>query len=371
MTTTTFYNPILEDDDYDETAPVIREPKFGEKGFGKGKPHPHKGTPRAKVNTTDAQILAFLNEIQVADTATISMIYKTLPSRVSVGGRIPTVGGTNDKMKRLLKMGLVQTCVSRDDRSTVLWGVTEAGIAAARNFGYLLEDSQPNHYVLKEMKRVRQNHFRGIGMVAAHFIAGTYKAELGLGPISVTQIVGEPRMRREHEMVWRRLVAADKEGASFGRYRMKTMSDAYAQYKAGDLAASDVLEKYPELRTLGKPITGVASPTYKDAHPVDLAIDLDHDRTKMKSKSILVEVELSNKQWADLKLIIATIADEVKLGMIYERAVYFTHSPYIKKRIEKVDSDGKFGLIESGKLVILPIVDRFHTPFEIKDNIAD
>lgn len=108
MTDTTIYNPMLDDDDEEQpiavnpmldddetpTAPVrptlprtpllrptptSREPKFGEKGFGKGKPHPHKGSPRSFVTPVDAPYLAFLNEVQVADATTLSLVNTLRP----------------------------------------------------------------------------------------------------------------------------------------------------------------------------------------------------------------------------------------------------------------------------------------------------
>lgn len=375
-------NPMLDDDESTtaEVRPALprtlphrpaaeqREPKFGEKGFGKGKAKPQRGTPRAHVTAIDAPYLAFLNEVQVADAVTLSTIGTTKATQVSVGGQMPTVGGTTARMRRLQKMGMVESVVSRDDRTTVLYGVTEAGIAAARKFGYLLEDTQPNNYVLKDMKRRTINHYRAIGQVAAGFVAGAYTDALGIGPISVHDLVSEPRMRREQDRIRRLLTEKNKDNPGFGAWRARTMKDVHAQVKAGTLEAADVLVKYPELRTIGQMNPTYGDAEFKDAHWPDLVIDLDKQRKSLRSNSVLVEVELSNKTWNELREIVATIAKEVEYPLVYDRAVYFTSSPSIKKRIERVDRE--FNLIARGKLHILPIEDRFGVPFTMQDTIG-
>ncbi|GAA1494736.1 hypothetical protein [Curtobacterium herbarum] len=387
MTDSPIFNPMLDEDDDEQVVagprvvlprsdanrptPVHREPRFGEKGFGKGKPHPHRGTPRARVTENDAPLLAYLNEVQVATTVAASTVLRARESRVSTGGRMLTPDGMHDKLKRLEKLGMVQATYSRDDRVSLLWGVTEAGIAAAQRFGYLLEDSQPNQYVLKDMKRRTQNHYRAIAQVGANFIGGVYSKKLGIGPVTVDQLISEPRMRREQRPIQKMLEARDKDNPGFGTWRERTLNQAATEIGEGKLAVGDLLLKYPELRTIGRPNADPTSPRFKDAHWPDLVIDLDKNRSSLRGKSLLIEVELSNKSWRELEMILATMAKEVARPVVYERVVYFTAQESIAKRILQADKNAGLNLVESGKLLILPIEDRFGTPFKILDTIAD
>jgi hypothetical protein len=371
------HNPMLEDDEATRVPvphifPAARavggrslqhEPKFGEPGFGAGKPKPHRGSPRAKVTEVDAPYLAFLNEVQVADATTLSTIGRTRETRVSSGGRLPSPSGTNDRMKRLAKMGLVESVRSIDDRSTELWGITEGGIATSQRFGYTLEDDQVNFKSIKTFARKTQNHYRAVAMVAANFLAGAYEEKLGIGKVALDQLVSEPRMRRQQAGIKAELRAKNPANPNFGGWRQAQIRKALAEVKAGDLYPDEILDAYPALWTIGQPTTGLDTDLYKDEHWADLVIDLDQGRRSMKSSSILVEVELTKKNDKELVPILRTLAKELEFPIFYKQIVYFTHSAAIAKRIARVDRQQKLGLIEGGKLKVLTIEDRYGKPF--------
>lgn len=369
---TDYNNPMLDDDEEGVTpipqgAPKAREPKFGEKGFGLGKPKPHKGSPRSHVTANDAPLLAFLNEVQVADAATCALVLRTKPNQNWSSARTLSPRTMEDKLRRLHKLGVVQNAVSRDDRQTTLWGVTEAGIASAMRFGYLQDEASHNVYNLGDIARKHQNHMRAIGMVAANFLAGRYEESLDVPEITVDHLISEARIRRESYEPHRRSM---QDKTSFAVWRNREIKAALQNVANKKVRAEHLLDRYPEFRTIGQQ-NSEGSAAFKDAHWPDLVIDLDRDARSPRGTALLIEVELSNKKPAELRAIISTIAKELENSVVYKQAVYFVSSPAIAKNVQAADRELGTNLMGSGRLKIAKITDPSGELFTIKTTIAD
>ena len=382
MTDNRFSNPLLDDDDDEATTvlagspvihnrsstPLVSKPKFGEKGFGKGKPKNQKGTPRARATTQDAPILAHLGAFQIADAATLSLVTRTKPSNVSKGGDIPTVGGTIKRLAKLKKLGLVESIRSRDDLVT-LYGVTEAGIITAQKFGYLLDESTANWSSIREMKRRTVRHHRLISLVAAQFAAGYFKTPFGIDAVHPDQLINEGYIQRVFQPFKERLQAQKKDGSGLGLFapvRTVILNKAFEEMKARTLAPEDLLEKYPVLYTVsasGKSGVDVKFP--------DLAVNLDKGRVSTRSRNIAIEIELSRKPWEAVEAILRTVDMETKTGRVYDKF----YLGYIDRKIEmlyqKVAKSAGLSLIEDGRFVFFEITDRFGEPVSFPETLGD
>lgn len=377
-----FHNPLLDDDDDELTAtpalprtltpgapettkstplvPATRAPKFGEKGFGKGVKKPQPGTPRSRATINDALLLAFLNEFQLVDTETTTMVSRTTGSPLSAANQRPTVNGMYLKLRRLEKLGLVKGFWITGEQ-THIWGVTEAGIAVARRFGYVRAETEANVANIKDWSVSSIEHYRRVALVAAHFLSGDFKEQLGIGPVTLDQLHAAPRLIRDAADTLAMLKRENEKYQNFGKWRSATVQEVRAEVKAGDLDPADINEQYPELRTIGKSVLeGEVNPLVTKMHTPDLVVDLDRNRTSILGKSILVEVELSKKGWKPLGRILRTMKAELDVPIVYDRIVYFTDWKEVETLIKKVDADKKVntGLVESGKLQILPLTDR-------------
>lgn len=382
MLPNSFHNPLLDDDD-DELAvipspshnlaprtsesgesvvlvPEARAPRFGEKGFGKGRKKQQPGTPRSRATINDAPLLAFLNEFQLVDTETATMVTRTAGSPVSAANERPTANGMYLKLRRLEKLGLVKGFWITAQQ-THIWGVTEAGIAVARRFGYVRVDTQANVANIKDWSASSIEHYRRVALVAAHFLNGDFEKQLGIGPVKLDQLHSAPRLIRDAADTLAMLKRENDKYQNFGKWRSAVVREVRADVAAGDLDPADIIEQYPELRTIGQSVPeGEVKPLVTKMHTPDLVVDLDQNRTSIRGKSILVEVELSKKGWKPLGQILRTMKAELDLPIVYERIVYFTDWKEVETLIKKVDADKKVntGLVASGKLKILPLTDR-------------
>ena len=101
----------------------------------------------------------------------------------------------------------------------------------------------------------------------------------------------------------------------------------------------------------------------KAVHQPDLAARVPAPAGGVRSQNLLIEVELSKKNWKEYEAILATLAAELKEGLTYGRAIYFTIGTQIPTLLKKVDISGNLGLINTGKLLILPLKHRDGTPY--------
>ena len=415
MTDYSITNPMLEDDD-DETqqtpaagrsvltlprrpvgtTPTVhsiptkpvgpnspsREPRFGEVGYRKGVPNTRRGTPRARVTEGNALYLAFGAVFPGADSEAYSVLSFTRPSPVSKGGELPTITGTEKRLDKLKRLGMMES-FRREGSKIVHWGVTDKGIAAAREFGYLQEESAPARDGIRGMSYERLNHYRLIAHVAAQFASPsgffaqatpTVPGEvvLGVPAVSLEHLISEAQVRRDQKPIADRLFELKKAGAGsgdFGQWRDSTIQKACKEVAGGQLGWADFVECYPAIRTLGQPQSTDQNAQVKSSHWPDLVVSREAGRTGREGRSIVVEVELSRKSWTEYEQILRTYAREFADPVVYEQVVYFTVNDQIETLMRKVDTKYGFHLFESGRLKVKRIRNREGELVELKRRI--
>lgn len=351
-----------------ETTPA-RAPKFGEKGFGKGVPKPHKGSPRARATENTAILLGFLGKMGVATVEACSLLRLTKESPVSVGGQLTAMSTTYNTLTKFKRLGYVEN--SWTYAGIEVWGPTPKGIAVARDFGYLQEEWEatttglnvaPSHY----------DHFRSISLLAAQLMspAGLYKESLGFEAVRLDQLITEGMVRGVQKPIADKLKAeaiAKKVEADFGAYRNGILKKAFSEVAAKKLRWDELLEYYPELWTMGQPISSLPS---KQTHWPDLVVSFEKERSGAKSSSLAFEVELSFKLKPELGAILRTMAADLEHQSVFGKVVYVSdRAESLATLVKDVDRFNEFGLFEQKKLEVLPLLNRDGEPAFIKKRL--
>ncbi|MGO2188044.1 MAG: hypothetical protein ACTH4Y_07330 [Microbacterium gubbeenense] len=364
---------FLEEEDYDEQPPAAEmtettAPKFGEPGFGKGKSNPRKGTPRARITEADSSFLRFAGMFPCADAEAFSMLRNSQATNLNpVPGGLLSIRGAEAILRKLHRLEAIDR-FRHAGTGITSYGLSRNGFGYARGYGHALEHGATMNGISLE----RLSHYRLIAHVAALFAspAGFFEDSLGVGPVSLDQVITEHAMRGAFDPVKQGLDQRRKEGktSDFGAWRKTKLSQAIEAMKAGKLAPADLIEAHPVLLTLGMPkIEGVKG---KAIYQPDLAINLDQSRTGAKSNSLLVEIELTRKSFEAYDAILRTIKAETDQPYVYSRAVYFTIGNSVGNLLRKVDAAGDYGLFASGRLTVLPITHRDGTPVQLSRRIV-
>ncbi|SMX90714.1 hypothetical protein BI49514_02331 [Brevibacterium iodinum ATCC 49514] len=316
------------------------------------------GTPRGRVTASNARLLAFAGMFPGVDSESLSVLNRSQPSRISAGGELMTVRGTEQYLRKLYNLDALEKF--RDAVSGVTsYGLSKLGIAYAHEFDYDMTHAAS----LDGISIERLKHYRMIARVAAQFAspAGFFKGSLGVEPVGLDQLISEHEMRAAFTPVQRQLVENKKQGKSndYGKLRLELLKRALTDAQDGRIEWSNLLEAHPVLYTIGYPRRENSKLKY--VHQPDLVINLDKDR-KQKSQNILVEVELNKKSWDQYDSILATLKSELDKPYVYARAVYFTIGSGVETLLRKVDAAGDYKLFSSGKLTVLPICNRDGDP---------
>lgn len=323
------------------------------------------GTPRGRVTESNARLLAFIGMFPGVDSEALSILNRSQPSRISTGGDLMTVRGTEQYLRKLYNLDSLAKF--RDAVSGVTsYGLTKLGVAYAREFDYdLTHEASLDGISLERLK-----HYRMIAHVAAQFASpeGFFEESLGVEPVELEQLVSEHEMRAAFTPVQRKLSENKKQGKSndYGKLRIETLQRAIKDANDGRIALSDLLQAHPVLYTIGYPRREGSKLKY--VHQPDLVINLDKDR-KQKAQNLLVEVELNKKSWEAYDSILATLKAELEKPYVYARAVYFTIGSGVETLLRKVDAAGDYGLFSSGKLTVLPICNRDGDPLRRNNRV--
>ena len=340
-------------------------PKFGEPGFWKGKPNPRKGTPRARVTPIDEEYLLFLANFTGASAEALSMIRERSETNLNtdVGG-LPTVKATENRMRKLKKLDAVFS-VRHAGTGITSYSLSPNGFGYLRSSGYDLDHGD----TLKDVALERLNHYKNIAQVAAMFAGGLFEDSLGIGPVPVENLIPEKRMRQAAAPIKAELKKARTAGLTgdFGPRREQELKDAIQAVRAG-LPWSEMVMAYPAVLTLG--LASTAGKKFKGAYEPDLAVILDANRTDARAKNLLVEIELSRKSEAAYHAIFKTLDEETKRPLAYSTAVFMVMSEAVANRMKKINREGKYNLIESGRLKILPITHRDGTPIQVATRVS-
>jgi len=334
----------------------------------------------SQVSAGNARTLAFLGPFPAADSEALSMIAHRGESRLYPGGVLPTVKGTE---KRLRKLERLDTLDRHKNPATGVnhYGITKNGIAAAWSFGYDMEHASTTHKLSFE----RLNHYRMIAHVAAQLVSpeGYFRGSLGIEPVALDQLWNEKKMRNAFDPIKRMLDEQRKAGqsGSFAQWRSAKLDHSVAAVKSaiakaeddeakrriGGLRWSSLVERNPELLTLG--LDETADYSGKSIYQPDLAVIRDQRRGGSRAQNLLIEVELTKKNWNTYDAILSTLSTELQQPYIYSRAVYFYVGSQIPTLIRKVNAAGEYGLIESGRLVLIPLTHRDGTEIKLQNRV--
>lgn len=335
----------------------------------------------SQVTSGNARSLAFLGHFPAADSEALSMIAHRKESHSYPGGVLPTVKGTEKRLLKLERLGVLDR--EKNPATGVNhYGITKNGIAAAWSYGYDMEHAATTHRLSYE----RLTHYRMIAHVAAQLVSpeGYFRNSLGIEPVALDQLWNERRMRTAFDPIKRKLEDERAKGqrGSFADWRAKRLHAVLSEVKSAVEAAGDderkrktvaflkwssLVERHPELLTLG--LAQTESDAGKLVYQPDLAVLRDERRTGPKAQNLLIEVELSKKSWNGYDAILSTLAAELSKPFVYDRAVYFYVGTQIPTLIKKVDAAGEYDLIRSGRLVLMPLIDRNGTEIELQKRI--
>ncbi|MGP5031429.1 hypothetical protein ACTXJG_08335 [Glutamicibacter arilaitensis] len=314
----------------------------------------------------NAKLVAFAGLFPGCDSEALSMLSNRQETRFAPGGELPSIKGTEQRLAKIERIGGIEKFKNPATRTTH-YGITKAGIGAAWSYGYNMEHAAS----ITGLSIERLNHYRFIAHIAAQFAspAGFFSESLGVEPVAFENLLSEKDMRVSYDPVKRQLEERKKKGQSgdFGRWRESVLKSASQAVQANKLDWENLIQARPALLTLGAPQR--EDTKRKLVHQPDLAINLDSQRTSSRAKNILVEVELSKKSWEAYDSILATLSAELKHGMVYDRAVYFTIGTQVGTLLRKIDNAGGYGLFASGKLSVLPITHRDGTPVELNRRV--
>lgn len=324
----------------------------------------------AHITEGNARLVAFAGAFPAADAEALSVLSNRQATRFAPGGELTTVQGTKQRLAKIVRVGALKKTTNPATK-VQHYGITDAGIGAAWSFGYALE--KPDR--IDNLSKSRLTHYQMIAHVAALLASprGFYRKILGIDPVPLDNLISEKMMRSSFDVVKRKLKEELEADASvehrgdFGRWRediIQSIPDAVAD---GRTQWSEIVEARPALLTLGAPQRGDTK--RKAVYQPDLAVVLDGDRTGPRAKNLLIEIEISKKSWEEYDAIFATIKAELNEGSIYDRAIYFTHGNQIPSLLQRVNARGKYGLIESGRLRILPLLHRDGTPFSFENRV--
>jgi hypothetical protein len=349
------------------TATPEAAPKFGEPGFRKGANNPRKGTPRARVTAIDLTYLLFLATFTGASAEALSMIREGDETNLGTAtGGLPTIKATENRMRKLKKLGAVFS-VRHAGTGVTSYSLTADGFGYLRSAGFEIDHGD----TLRDTSLERLNHYEKIAHVAAMFAspAGLFEDSLGIGPVPLWGLVSEKAMRQSSAPIKAELKQLREAGQSgdFGPRREVEVQKLITAFKQGKPWESAVRE-CPAVLTLG--LAETAGRKFRGVYEPDLAVVPDAKRTGTRAHNLLVEVELSRKSETAYHAILTTIDAETKRQEVYSRAVYMVTSEAVANRLIKVDREGKFGLIASGRLAIVYITHRDGTPVQVTKRIT-
>lgn len=398
-------NPFLDDDDEFEAsaapaaAPVFRiqrpatapatepvaapvqeqkpvtvkaaKPEWGHKGFRKGVPNPHKGSPRARVTEATAPLLALVGKFPGATAEAASLVSVTQPIAHLdyAGGQLRTVAGTMKQLRKFEAMGLVTSYKSKAEDAVTHWGITEEGVASAQSFGFLEAPNEASPNALSGISFSRLNHYRFIALVAAQFACptGEFKKATGYDPVSLDQLVSEPQIRRDFHETSEQLKEFKKQGKSsdWGIVRARKLAEARADIAAGKYTAADLFTVHPTLKVAGLPASSFTNGSTKTQHMPDFLVQLPN------GQALMGEIELSRKHWDEYASLFLVYANDRDKERLFKNVLYFTHRKDIASLMKRVDKSLGTELFASGYLNVRQLVHRDLTPVKLKSRIGD
>lgn len=346
------------------TQPQPEPPKLGEPGFGKGQKNTRKGSPRAKITEVDATFLAFAGLFPGADSEAFSVLAYRQASPQYPAGELPSMSSVETRLRKLRKLGALES-YRHAATGITSYSLTKEGFGYARSYGYRMDSGRTLNGITVE----RLTHFRLIGHVAAQLISpsGFFEETLGIQPVPIEALANENEMRTAFAPFKEAMKAEKKAGQNpdWGQLRADIAAEALGRAQQGELSWQTLIEEYPALLTLG--LAGTAG---KQVHQPDLAVKLDTmERQDAGGRNIMVEVELSRKSRPAYDQILKTIKAETELATAYNQAVYFTVGTSVERTLKDLNREHGYGLFETNRLVVLPLLHRDGSPVDLQRRI--
>jgi hypothetical protein len=344
-------------------GPVVKAENLGKEGYDSLGRRIVRRARREHVTEKDARKLAFVAMSGVTTAEAVSLIqFAKATGFQSEERQLPAVGTVTNRFWKLARMGHLNAwMVNRN----IVWTITEAGIAAAQEHGYLLDElATPKD--LSGYKERSVQHMLSVSMAMAKFVspAGLMRETLQIEPVPLEAILTEPFIKRAQARLEAEVFARKQAGEdiTYGAERKRLLREARTAIKEGRLTWAMFMEAYPELWTLGQPAGSKALPQ----HDADFIVALEQGRSTAESRSILVEVELSKKPWDDYVALLHTFQREVIDPAVIERVVYQTNIPSLEDTLRAVDAKEGLGLFDSGRLVVSQLTDRWGNRLKYK-----
>lgn len=354
-------------------GPVVKPENIGKEGYdslGRKK----TGSPRFKPTENDALFCAHLAKWRVAyaDDMGDLAFAEQLPMNPETGAPVLLKErAVTKRLERLRAKGYVAT--RNDKRGNVAWGATLDGVDLAQSYGLLANANDAHPKIFTDMGWIGSDHFLQISRVAARFAspAGLFKDTLGIGPVEQSAMLSEHQVGSAFARATDRWAALKKDGREldYPAFRESVLATAQKKVAEGRLAWNEMLAAYPMLWMLGN------YGEEKQAHPVDLIINREAQRTGPHSESIAVEVELSIKLADDYVSLLRSFAKELSTLAVFGHVVYFVPTNKTGRDIEKmlraVDRSEDLGLFDSGRFLVLPIYNRDGSNLELRRKFGD
>lgn len=324
----------------------------------------------AHITEGNARLVAFAGTFTAAEVEAFSMLSNRQETRFAPGGELTSVKGTKQRLDKIVRVGALKRATNPSTKAQH-YGITDSGIGAAWSFGYPLQ--RPDK--IDNLSNARLPHYSMTAHVAAQLTSpyGYFRKSLGIEPVPLESLISEKMMRNSFDAVQRILKqefeadATVEHRGDFGRWRDDVIRSISEGISNGRLQWNEIVEQRPALLTLGTAQRGETN--RKAIHQPDLAVIIDADRTGSRAKNILGEIEISKKSWEEYDAIFATVAAELEEGSVYDRAVWWTHGNQIPSLLRRVNARGKYGLFESGRAKILPLLHRDGTPFSFENRV--
>jgi hypothetical protein len=343
----------------DEEAELEDRKRAGDVPTGKKK-------RRSTMTEKDAKLLAFLSVYRVSTAEQMSMLLTTSETLGNKGGEMASPKTVLNRLLRLKEIGAVQDASLWNEQR--VWGVTDLGRGAAIAFGLVGRDGQIQQKGLRGLNYTTVPHTLAVNQVAAQLLSpfGILRGKIALPPkMGFESLLTEYQVNNAWLKANATISANNKEknlNRKFKDWRTATVKELHEALQAGKLDHRDVAETEPALWALGQ--TPAAGDDVREHHLPDLVVNLERYRKNASRGSIAIEVELVSKSVSSYRRQLTLWAAELdkKTGypdpLLYSKLIYFTNDEAVKENLARADKLQETKLIESGKLIILPLTQR-------------
>lgn len=306
-----------------------------------------KNYAHSQVSDIDANLLYVMIKFPLIDTCSASMLsQRQICFFNNQKNTIHSLSTTERRLRKLRKMGLVNYARVKNEN---LFSLTPLGAAHAQAH---FDQFQP---VIKADKITFQlaRHHQMIARTVAQLTdpRGTFVEKLNLKIPKIENFCNETMMRQAQNN-------AKRKGEKWIDTRKNLLTEIKNAIENHNLTKEEAFTLYPQTLVVGgNPDNGEHAILYPDAALLA--------QTKSgETVRIALEIELHKKTIDGYKKKLRTWQRELSQGnIIYDYVFYFTDDVKGLSRVMKIaEKTSGTNVIESKRLLILPIVDRDHKP---------